>query len=221
MFMSHKEGSSKNVELEQGHGPKTYMNTFQNLLGANPDFAMLLATDFFTHMEATTSISSHIPSTNSLLQSAGGFKGQMNLLQQDVATVAVNGGGMGMTLVGDVGLDGAGPGSPMKGGGPSGGGDNLTAGVEISRAVQIGLDLLQSVMRLCPGMISVYVELARCYSALGMFEEASRTLQQCLTLQPHCSPVLVAVRYIFLSDHCDKYVENEQLLIVVLICFFN
>jgi len=48
-------------------------------------------------------------------------------------------------------------------------------------------------MRSCPGMISAYVELARCYSALGMWEEASRTLHQCLNLQPRCSPVLVAV----------------------------
>lgn len=144
MFTARREGSSKNIELEQtaGHGPKTYLNTFQNLLNASPDFAMLLATDFFSHMEATTSISSHIPSTNSLLQN--GFKGQMNLLQQE-GTVAA-GAGMGMTLVGDSGLDGAGPGSPMKGGGPSAsGGDNLTAGVEITRAVQLGLDLLQSV----------------------------------------------------------------------------
>jgi hypothetical protein len=50
------------------------------------------------------------------------------------------------------------------------------------------------VLRQCPGMISAYVELARCYAALGMFDEAGRVLQQCLSLQPHCSPVLVAVR---------------------------
>jgi hypothetical protein len=46
-------------------------------------------------------------------------------------------------------------------------------------------------------MICAYVELARCYSALGMFEEASRVLHQCLTLQPHCSPVLVAVSTLY------------------------
>ena len=148
MFMSRKEGSSKNVELEQSHGPKTYLNTFQSLLNTSPDFAMLLATDFFTHMEATTSLASHIPSTNSLLQGAGGFKGQMNLLQQDATAAAGGAGnnaGLGMTLVGDAGLDSTGPGSPMKGGAPGSAGDSLTAGVEISRAVQLGLDLLQSV----------------------------------------------------------------------------
>ena len=53
-------------------------------------------------------------------------------------------------------------------------------------------DALQ-VLRYCPGMISAYVELARCYLGLGMFEEAARTLQQCLGLQPNCAPVLVAL----------------------------
>ena len=47
-------------------------------------------------------------------------------------------------------------------------------------------------------MISAYVELARCYAAVGMWEEASRTLHQCLSLQPRCSPVLVAVSVLFL-----------------------
>lgn len=42
-------------------------------------------------------------------------------------------------------------------------------------------------------MICAYVELSRCYTAMGMFEDASRTLQQCLNLQPQCSPVLIAV----------------------------
>jgi lipopolysaccharide biosynthesis regulator YciM len=41
---------------------------------------------------------------------------------------------------------------------------------------------------------NVYLlELARCYAGLGMFEDASRVLQQCLSLQPQCSPVLIAL----------------------------
>lgn len=150
LFIRRKDKSGdKAGELGQNQGIKTYLDTFQNLLNSNPDFTMVLATDFFTHMEATSSISSYIPSTNSLLQ-GGGFKGQMNLLQQDAATAAAGGGaagngGMGMTLVGEAVLEGSGPGSPTKGGGSGSNSDNLTAGVEITRAVQMGLDLLQTV----------------------------------------------------------------------------
>lgn len=52
-------------------------------------------------------------------------------------------------------------------------------------------------------MISAYVEQSRCYAGMGMFDEAARSLQQCLVLQPHCSPVLVAVSWMdaFLKKH--------------------
>ena len=53
------------------------------------------------------------------------------------------------------------------------------------------MDLLARVLRLCPGMVCAYIELARCHIAQGMYEEASRTLHQCLSLEvseaPFCS----------------------------------
>lgn len=145
LFVRRRDGGEKQAELGQNQGIKTYLDSFQNLLNSNPDFTMVLATDFFAHMEATTAISSYIPSTNTLLQ-GGGFKGQMNLLQQDAAGAGAAGnvGGMGMTLVGEAVMEGSGPSSPTKGGSGSPS-DNLTAGVEITRAVQMGLDLLQMV----------------------------------------------------------------------------
>jgi hypothetical protein len=150
MFLQNREGGSSKSELGAGApGVKTYLNSFQSLLMGSPDFTLLLATDFFTHMEATTSIAASLPSTNTLLQTGNALKGQ--LLQRDAAAAgpgAAN-AGMGMTLVAEptMGGDNLGPGSPSKGG-PSGGvsdGDSLTAGVEITRAVQSGLDLLQMV----------------------------------------------------------------------------
>ena len=57
------------------------------------------------------------------------------------------------------------------------------------------------VLRVCPGMICTYVELARCYSGLGMFDEAARVLHQCVSLQPQCSPALVAVSVSILIHH--------------------
>eukprot|EP00600_Ochromonadales_sp_CCMP1393_P000361 CAMPEP_0174983574 /NCGR_PEP_ID=MMETSP0004_2-20121128/17217_1 /TAXON_ID=420556 /ORGANISM="Ochromonas sp., Strain CCMP1393" /LENGTH=551 /DNA_ID=CAMNT_0016235837 /DNA_START=1 /DNA_END=1653 /DNA_ORIENTATION=- len=61
---------------------KTYLNSFQNLLCSNPDFTMSLATDFFLHMEATSTISSYIPSSSLLLNGGGGGTGKQLLLQQ-------------------------------------------------------------------------------------------------------------------------------------------
>jgi tetratricopeptide (TPR) repeat protein len=232
MFLQHRDGGRKSGGVDVSLGVKTYLNSFQGLLMGSPDFTMLLATDFFLHMEATTSIAASLPSTNSLLQTGNALRGQ--LLQQEPTSAGAAGpnAGLGMTLMADAGAfggDNFGPGSPTKGGSAATGGDGLASGVEITRAVQFGMDLLQmvclvhscvkcrakqaqcsersfrrctnvmycvclQVLRQCPGMISAYVELARCYAALGMFDEAGRLLQQCLSLQPHCSPVLVAVR---------------------------
>lgn len=59
----------------------------------------------------------------------------------------------------------------------------VSQGGEVSVPVQYGMDLLNKVLRLCPGMVCAYIELARCYTAQGMYDEGSRTLHQCLTLE--------------------------------------
>lgn len=70
---------------------------------------------------------------------------------------------------------------------------------ETSAAVQSGIDLLNKVLRLCPGMMCAYIELARYSMAQGLYEEASRTLHQCLALEPHCSAALVFLSKVELS----------------------
>lgn len=79
------------------------------------------------------------------------------------------------------------------------------------------MDLLSRVLKNCPGFIPAvntilglknhcivirwlilffgfqYVEMSRCNLGQSLYEEASRVLQHCLTLQPHCSPVLLAM----------------------------
>ena len=60
-------------------------------------------------------------------------------------------------------------------------------------------------LRQCPGLTCAYVELARCYAGLGMFDEAARALQQCIALQPNNSPVLVAVSASLPSDYLTDY----------------
>lgn len=164
---------------------KLYMDCFANLMTLRPDFVMLTAIDYLEHMEnAGNSTSSVIPSTSSLLNGAGGnLKSQLAAQneannQQSFGTAAVEN---------DFETNNS----------------NLLSGsgtaLEISPAVQSGMDLLNRILRTCPGMVSAYVELSRCYSSLGMFEEASRVLQQCLALQPNCSPVLVAMAKVEVS----------------------
>ena len=52
--------------------------------------------------------------------------------------------------------------------------------VEVTLAVETGMELLSRVLKLCPGIVPAYVELSRVHVGLGQFEEASRVLQQCL-----------------------------------------
>lgn len=61
--------SSYNGGISGSTGARAYMNAFNSLLTSNCDFSMRLATDFFSHMEATTSISSYMINNNS---SSGG-----------------------------------------------------------------------------------------------------------------------------------------------------
>lgn len=67
-------------------------------------------------------------------------------------------------------------------------------------------------LRICPGLVSAYVEEARCYAALGQFTEAARALQQCLSLDPNCAPVLVALASVeagqFNTQAADRVIEQ-------------
>lgn len=70
---------------------------------------------------------------------------------------------------------------------------------EISVAMQSGMDLLNRIIRKCPGMVTVYIETSRCYLALGKNEEALRCLHEAITYQPHFSGALVNIAKIELN----------------------
>jgi len=205
-------------------GGSSYMNAFQNLLTASPDFLMILASDFLEHMDSAAS-AVILPSTNSLLNStttattsnnyAGGGLGAGSTYM-DTSTLAgglTAGAGGGLTMA--TGLLGDDPASSSSSGmgGDSGGGDMMLA-ADSSQAVQAGMELLGRVLRTCPGFIPAYVELSRCNLGLGQHDEASRVLQQCLALQPHCSPVLLALAKVEASRartvSADRVLEQAQ-----------
>ena len=64
---------------------------------------------------------------------------------------------------------------------------------EPSPAGVVGLDLIQRVLRQCPGFSAAYIEAARCHTNQGAYDEAMRSLQACLALQPHCSAALISM----------------------------
>ena len=61
-------------------------------------------------------------------------------------------------------------------------------------------------------MTCIYVEMSRCYAAHHMFGEASRILNQCLALQPHCSAALIALASLEARQHrpgsAEKFLEQ-------------
>lgn len=153
---------------------KPYMNSFHSIRATNPDFTMILASDYLAHSD---------PSSSLYISSSSG---------------GVGGGDSASSLQGQLAIAGAADegreSRGIGGGGSSSSGSEAAANnIEISPAVQSGLDLLNRVIRICPGTICAYVEVARAYCSMGMFEEASRALNQCLAMQPNCAPVLLAM----------------------------
>jgi tetratricopeptide (TPR) repeat protein len=63
--------------------------------------------------------------------------------------------------------------------------------IPIPNAVACGLEILSTVLRICPGALNVYIETAVGLASVGRYEDASRSLQQCLSLHPRNSAVLV------------------------------
>ena len=65
--------------------------------------------------------------------------------------------------------------------------------VDMPPAVKAALDLFQRILKAAPGMVTAYVQSAKCLAASNNHESATRALRKCLQLQPHCAPALLAV----------------------------
>jgi len=74
-------------------------------------------------------------------------------------------------------------------------------------------------MNMCPGMTCVYIEMSRCYATHRMFGEAARILNQCLTLQPHCSAALIALASLEVRQ--QRPVSAKKFLEQALSCDFG
>jgi tetratricopeptide (TPR) repeat protein len=210
-----------------------YLNAFADVLAYDADFALSLATDLMAHLESSN-ISSFITSTGSLLSSSaqGDDSKSSNSGGNEANTVGVSAAsgpmrGGNFTYMGGATVAGGATmimptmeapqmDAPAKsyGGGSRGGGGggavSSVAAAEISPAIQAALDLLNKSLRRYPGLVSAYVEIARCYSALGMYGDATRSLTQCLQLQPQCAPVLIALAKVEASK-CNAVAADRHL----------
>jgi hypothetical protein len=119
------------------------MNSFQNLVTANPDFMMLLAIDFLSHMDSAIN-TTFVPTTSSLLNSSN--------VVSDLVENANNNIGIGNTLDNTASAANSLISSDQKEG-------SSAISVDISPPVQSGIDLLNRVLRICPGIIPGYVGL--------------------------------------------------------------
>lgn len=147
-----------------------YLRNFQHLMALNADFSIVLALEFFHHIESS-SVANLIPSTSSLLAPAGSTSSASSEEEQNPndPSTATNSSPLddGLLSVADDGSDNA--------------------------AASFGLQLLQSIVQSCPGMMVAYIEIARVHFSFGKHSDASRVLQQCLSLQPQSAAVLIAL----------------------------
>lgn len=191
LFLQSKEDVLSPTQLLLGIRRQMYLNSFQNLSNSDPEFSMSLALDFFQHIEFAGT-ASLVPSTNSLLN--GGLNDENGNPNATIASSSSN--KFGQQSIMDE------PSSSMAS-------ENAE---DVSFPMQCGLELIQNVLNLCPGMISAYLERGRSYCAIGRYEEAARTLQQCLSLQPQSAPILIAMAHVevgrFKTSVADRLLEQ-------------
>jgi tetratricopeptide (TPR) repeat protein len=182
MFIEGRDSALKNTagllsseqQMSLGSFAKPrYLNSFSSFHAINPDFAIILALEFFSHLESSSTVVSLIPSTNSLLNNSVG-----NASSSEIEN---NSGSNNENAVNH-------DASNVLGKGGEEGSEGNTA-----IASRCGLELLQSILQFCPGIMITYVEIARFYCMFGKYEEAMRILQQCLSLQPQSSAILLAL----------------------------
>ena len=89
---------------------------------------------------------------------------------------------------------------------------SLSSSVESSPSLISCVSILQKVLKYCPGHVSAYIELSRCHIAQGLYEDASRQLRQCLSLQPTSCPTLIALAKVEISrqktSSANKFLEQ-------------
>ena len=171
---------------------------FNYLIALNSDFMMRLAVDYLTYTDSGSitlnlfgQAAGQLGAAEAAAQHGAEEEGQVESVTQITGMT-----GAGMTMIGGATL--ASPTRLTKAGKGSRSSSAQSAApqqqvLEMPRAVLVGLDLLNRTLKQCPGMACCYVELARTYMHHSMYEEAVRTLHQCLSLNPHCSAALVYV----------------------------
>ncbi len=175
-----------------GHASARF-SPFNYLISLNSDFLMRMAVDYLAYTDSGSI-------TLNLFGKPPGSEEPVSAdTEEEMETVTQITGmtGAGMTMVGGTTL--ASPTRLTKAG--RGSRSSVSAAsqqsqqqvLEIPRAVLVGMNMLNKVLKQCPGMSCCYIELARTYMHHSMYDEAIRTLHQCLALNPHCSAALVYV----------------------------
>lgn len=192
---------------------------FNYLIANSSDFLMCMAVDYLGYTDSGSITLNLFGKAGSKPDAVDVADGQAEL---ESTTLITGMTGAGMTMIGGTGL--ASPTRLTKAGkgARAGGQANSQAQqqvVEMPPPVLVGMELLNRTLKQCPGMTCTYIELARTYMHHSMYEEAVRTLHQCLSLNPHCSAALLFMSQIevkrFDTPAANRAVEQA------LSCDFN
>ncbi len=192
-FMEKVTFTQAHLVLDEARGTTSArFSPFNYLIAMNSDFLMRMAVDYLSYTDSGSITLNLFGKPQGKAEAVADEEdGQMESITQ---ITGMTGTGMtmmgGTTLASPTRLTKAGKGSRATKNQQQ---DTQQQVLEMPRAVLVGLDLLNKVLIQCPGMSCCYIELARTYMHHSMYEEAIRTLHQCLSLSPHCSSALVYV----------------------------
>ncbi len=211
-FFARAAAVPEHMVLSGGHlqPVSVRFSLFNYLISNSADFMMRMAVDYMGYTDSG-SITFNLfgKASGSSEAKEEGPSGELESITQITGMT-----GAGMTLIGGTGL-----GSPTKltkaGRGARSGTSSSNAQtqqqvLEMPPPVLMGMELLNRVLKLCPGMTCAYIELARTYMNHAMFDEAMRALQQCLSLNPHCSSALLFMSQIEIKRY-DTPAANRMI----------
>lgn len=159
---------------------------FAKLRAVNPDMVIMLGTEFISLMETTLSVPISTASSNSSFPPEQAFTGMAGTEVQSTVNYGDSSSG---TSEEDNNNS-----QHLESGGAGGLASVAMADyMEVPAYVESGMELLNLVLRLCPGIVVANIELARCLSGRALLADAMRYLNQGLALQPQNCAMLIHV----------------------------
>lgn len=183
-----KNGLLKALQVTKGN----YFIPFNELSVLNPDFALLLAVEYLSQVQGNiSSIPLYSTAVDDSMNDSSTVQGN-EITVSDSKRKSKSIFGMPLASLSLYLHDETSDSTVLSS-------NNSNSNSTSYSALQSAISILKQLLKYCPGHISNYVELARCLSAQGAYEEACRQLRLCLSFQPNSCPALIALAKIEVS----------------------